>query len=360
MDAATLIPTPDQIPVGWGWFQVLLTLTFYLHVLAMDTMLGLVIIAFIHHFSSENKSLPVTREISKKLPYAIALAVNLGIAPLLFVQVLYGHFIYVSSVLMGVFWLSIVLLLIVAYYSAYIYSYRYQSMRAGRMVTSGITMFSLLSIAFFLSNNMTLMLHPESWVRYFEHSDGFLLNLGDPTIIPRYLHFVTSAVAVGGLGISLFYTYRSSRGHEGCTRWIRYGCNWFAGATIVNFALGFWFLGALPEGLIKPVTLVGGLFSLFLIMALITAILAVIAAMRYRPLPAAGLLLATLFFMVLVREFLRVSYLKPWFSPVELTVQPGGWSPFLLFLLSFIAGLILIGWMLKTTLAAAHKKEARS
>jgi len=359
MDPATLIPTPDQIPVDWGWFQILLTLTFYLHVLAMDTMLGTAIITFIHHFSSEGDSLPVTREISKKLPYVIALAVNLGIAPLLFAQVLYGHFLYVGSMLPGVFWLSIVLFLIIAYYSAYIYSYRYKTMRAGRMITSGITMVSLLCIGFFLSNTMTLMLHPESWVRYFQHPDGFLLNLADPTIIPRYLHFVTSAVAIGGLAIALLYTYKSSRGHQESSRWIQYGCNWFAGATIVNFAVGFWFLGSLPDGLIVPSTLVGGLFSFFLVIALITAVLAVIAAMRYRPLPAALLTLATVLFMVLVREFLRASYLRPWFSPAELTVQPDR-SPFILFLLIFVAGLALVGWMLKTTFTAFDSKRVQS
>jgi len=359
MDPATLIPTPDQIPVGWGWLQILITSTFYLHVLAMDTMLGIAIITFVHHFSSEGDSLPVTREISKKLPYVIALAVNLGIAPLLFAQVLYGHFLYVGSMLLGVFWLSIVLLLIIAYYSAYIYSYRYKTMRAGRMITSGITMVSLLCIGFFLSNTMTLMLHPESWARFFDHPDGFLLNLGDPTLIPRYLHFVTSAVAVGGLAIALLYTYKSSRGHKESSRWIQYGCNWFAGATIVNFAVGFWFLGSLPKGLILPSTLVGGLFAFFLILALITAVLAVIAAMRYRPLPAAGLTLATLLFMVLVREFLRASYLRPWFSPSELTVQ-SSWSPFILFLFFFAAGLVLVGWMLKTTYTAFDSKEVQS
>jgi len=359
MDPATLIPTPDQIPVGWGWFQFLLTLTFYLHILVMNIMLGSVIIVFVHHFSSEGKSSPLTREISQKLPYTIALAVNFGVAPLLFAQVIFGHFIYVSSILMGVFWLSIVALLIIAYYSAYIYSYRYQHMVAGRMITTGITMLSLLCIGFFLSNNMTLMLHPESWSRFFDHPDGFLLNLGDPTLIPRYLHFVVSAIAVAGLAIALFYTYRASCGEEESARWIQHGCNWFAGATIANFALGFWFFGMLPEGLINPSTLVGGLFSLLLVIALITAALAVIYAMRYRPLPATWLTLATLLFMVLMRDLLRVAYLKPWFSTSELTVQPA-WSPFILFLLSFVGGLALVGWMLKITFTALSGKEVRS
>ncbi len=48
------------------------------------------------------------------LPLVIAFAVNFGVAPLLFLQVLYGHFIYTSSILMGIFWISIIPALIIA------------------------------------------------------------------------------------------------------------------------------------------------------------------------------------------------------------------------------------------------------
>ncbi len=34
------IPTADSIPVAWGWFQFLLLLTFPLHLLAMNAMVG--------------------------------------------------------------------------------------------------------------------------------------------------------------------------------------------------------------------------------------------------------------------------------------------------------------------------------
>lgn len=359
MDPSTLIPTPDQIPISWGWLQLLQTLTLYLHILAMNIMLGSVIITFFHHFSTEGGSSPITRLIAKKIPYTIAFAVNLGIAPLLFAQVLYGQFIYVSSVLMGVFWLSIVGLLIAAYYSSYIYTYQYETMRAGRMLVSGTSMISLLAIGFFLSNNMTLMLHPASWSRYFAHPDGFLLNLEDPTLLPRYLHFIASAVAVAGLAIALWYTYQQAYKKKESSQWIRFGCNWFSGATIVNYALGFWFLGVLPAGIIDPSTLRGGLFSLFLIVGVATGALAVIFAMRYRPIPATYLTLGTVLLMVVQRDLLRAAYLSPWFSPSTLPVHPA-WSPFIFFLFFLIAGLLLIGWMLKTTYKALQGKEIQS
>ncbi len=359
MNPATLIPTPDTIPVGWGWFHILLTLTFFLHILAMNVMLGTVIIAFVQGFGPKDKYLPLNQEIAKKIPYTIALAVNLGVAPLLFAQVIFGHFLYVSSLLMAVFWLSIVALLIIAYYSAYIFCYRHATMQAGRIFTTGLTMASLLAIGFFLSNNMTMMLHPQSWTRYFAHPNGFLLNFGDPTLIPRYLHMVVSAIAVGGLAIALWYTYQASRGQKESSRWIKYGCIWFAGATIANYGLGFWFFGVLPHGLIVPSTLVGGLFSLFLLLAIVTGAISIIQALRYQPLQALWYTLATILLMVFMRDLLRVAYLNPWFSLSDLQVE-SSWSPFLVFLLSFIGGLVLVGWMLRTTYIGMHDKELRS
>ena len=40
---------------------------------------------------------------------------------MLFLQVLHGNLIYTSSILMGVYWLSVIGLFILAYYRAYLY-----------------------------------------------------------------------------------------------------------------------------------------------------------------------------------------------------------------------------------------------
>ncbi len=359
MNPAALIPTPDAIPVHWGWFQVLLLVTFYLHILLMNVMLGTVIIAFIRHLQQPEFPGILTREISKKLPFAIALAVNFGVAPLLFVQVLYGNFVYASSVLMAALWLSIVGILIAAYYTAYIYRYQYSKMADGRMVATGIISCLLLVIGFFFSNNFTLMLHPGSWHRYFVHPSAMLLNFSDPTLIPRYLHFAVSSLAVSGLAIALYFRRRQIQGEPEAEEWVRYGCNWFGYATFVNFAIGFWFLGSLPDGLINPATLVGGLFSGFVVVGISMALLAVIYGMRQRVLPALYLMLATLFSMIMAREFLRVAYLKPWFSLADLKVAPA-YSPLILFLLFFAGGLVLLAWMLKTTYQCFQNREVQS
>ena len=151
MIPAHLIPVPDPLQVSWGWFQILLSSTFLLHLLVMNIMLGWAIIAFCNHAFRDK--IPADNQlISKKLPFTIAFTVNFGVAPLLFLQILYGHFMYTSSVLMAVFWLSIVALLILAYYATYIYNLQFSKLSGLHTLVSGIIALFLLIITFFFTN----------------------------------------------------------------------------------------------------------------------------------------------------------------------------------------------------------------
>jgi len=359
MDAVALIPTPDALPVHWSWFQSLFLLTFFFHIVLMNVMLGTIIIAFVRHAHRPEASEPLTREISGKLPFAIALAVNFGVAPLLFLQVLYGHFIYTSSVLMAALWLSIIGILIAAYYTAYIYRYQYDSMRDSRMIATALISVLLLIIGFLFSNNYSLMVQPQTWQRYFSHPSALLLNFSDPSLVPRYLHFVLSALAVGGLAIALYFRQKQKKGMEEAETWIRYGCNWFGYATFANFAVGFWFFGTLPHHLLNPSTLICTVFSILLIFGIGSALLAAIYGLRLQVMPALYLLLGSIFSMILVRELVQLATLKPWFSPTALQVNPS-YSPLILFLLFFACGLVLIGWMLKITWQTYQNREVHS
>jgi len=59
--------------------------------------------------------------------------------------------------------------------------------------------------------------------------------------------------------------------------------------------------------------------------------------------------------MVLIRDMVRTAYLKPYFSLSDLKLEPQ-YSPMILFLVTLIAGIGLIGYMLK--LATKRKKES--
>ena len=346
MDAVSLIPAPDAIPVHWFWLHLLLTLTTFLHFVAMNIMLGAGFIAFSLPFWRGKEVLPLNSHIAKILPYSIAFTINLGVAPFLFLQVLYGQFLYTSSILMATYWLSIVGLLIISYYAAYIYRLVDEKEGLARLYI-GASVLLLLGVSFLFSNNISIMQMPEVWSTYFSDRTGWLLNFSDAALIPRYLHFIASALAIGGLALALYFEIRKRRGATDGDEWIKLGCNWFTGATIINFGFGFWFLGALPDVAYDPATLGGKFFFILVVGSVATIIPAVASAQTGRIIPATVWALLTVLLMTLARDILRLTYLKPYFSLSELPYVPQ-YSSFVVFLLAFIGGIFLIGWMLRT------------
>lgn len=346
MDPASLIPFPDSIPVHWFWLQILLTVTTFLHLVAMNVLLGSGFIALFSPFPEKKPSSPLAMAIGHKIPFILAVTINLGVAPLLFLQVLYGQFFYTSTVLMAGYWLAIVGLLIITYYSAYIFHLRFKTLGNGRFLFIGLPVLLLLFISFLFTNNVSLMQMPESWLGYFENRNGWMLNFADQTIVPRYLHFIFSGIALGGLALAVYFEFRKQRGDDDADDYIKRGCNWFTVATVINFAIGFLFLASLPDTVVDTSTLIGISFTVMIYGSVAAGALSLIHAQRYRVFPAAVWTLVTVFLMVVARDLLRLSYLKPYFSLSELPFK-SQYSPFILFLLFFGGVGFLIWWMLK-------------
>ncbi len=351
MDPTTLIPPSDAIPTAWGWFYFFLLFTFIIHLLFMNAMLGTGIIALVRHLKFGTQYCPVCKDISRKLPYTIAITINFGVAPFLFLQVLYSQFIYTSSVLMGMFWLSVIALLLIFYYSAYIYDFKYDIWPRLKIFCLGASVILGLVIAFLFTNNMTLMLNPEKWSAYFEQRSGTLLNTGDPTLIPRYLHFVVASVAVGGLFTALLWRFKKdTRAWE----YSREGLAWFSWATLAQVAVGVWFLLSLPQDIM--LMFMGGesLHTAIFMLGLAGVALSLTFSFKGRLWPTVGSLLGTVVFMVLMRDLVRQAYLDPYFHPSEVSVDPQ-YLPLYLFIIILIIGLVVVGYMLK--LAYEAKRE---
>ena len=357
MDPATLIPAADAIPVHWGWLKLLLLSTFLLHLLCMNTMLGIGIIALAQSVFTASRTGESNREIGSKLPYAIAFTVNMGVAPLLFIQALYGQFIYTSSIMMAVYWLSIIALLIIAYYSAYLYHYRFDAVGSARIVFMGLTVAILLIIGFFFSNNMTMMLSPEKWPRYFDAPNGLLLNLSEPTLAPRYLHVVLSAVAVGGLFLALVWEVKGRGGNSRHHRHIEQGLRWFAGATLLQFVVGSWWLASLPRHLTGLFMGGSSVATTSFALGLTGTILSLVFSFRNQTKPCVVSTVLTIACMVIMRDHLRTSSLEPYFTLSTLKVVPQ-YGSLVLFLVALGIGAVGVTYMLK--LAFGKKPEAAS
>ncbi|MDD2462744.1 MAG: hypothetical protein PHI97_01985 [Desulfobulbus sp.] len=359
MDPAALLPTLEAIPVPWGWFQALLLLTFLIHILLMNAMFGSAFIALVSHFRRSGSTTPCSESVSQTLPFIIAFTVNFGVAPLLFVQVLYGHLLYTSSILMAVYWLAVIGLLIGAYSLSYLYKYRYPKLGLLRIPILILIVAFFAAIAFVFVNNIGMMQSPASWGRYFEEPRGLLLNLQDPMQLPRYLHFLLSSLAVGGLVIA-GYSYRQQQhGDWAGMDWIQIGCRWFSFATMVNILVGLWFLFSLPRGTLNLAHSSGQILAALTGAGLLLAIPALRAGLAGRVVSAIWWTLGTVILMVLVRDQLRRTLIAPWFSPTQLQVEPS-FTPLILFLLLCVLGMGVIAWMVPFTLKNCGLKGGRS
>ena len=351
-----VVPSLDLLPLPapvWV-FKVLLHLTFVLHLLAMNFLLGGAFLSVVQRLRRGDEAQRLARWIEHKLPTAMAITVSLGVAPLLFVQALYGHLLYTSSVILAWPWLLVVPVLIVAYYGTYALSFRGDRFSmVWRTVGWGIFL-ALLYVSHVFVHNMSLFLRPDTFAILF-HADpsGFNTNFSDPTIWPRYLHFLLSAVAVGGLMIAWMGAVEVKKGKGDGRFMVRQGGLWFIVLTALQYGVGSWFLLSLPREVMlffmkSVLPMIAFIASLLLpIGSLVTASL----ALRHpRPLPwlnaAAGFLLLTIVAMVIVRDVVRDRMLHLVFDLAELSVRSQT-SVLVIFLVLLPFGLAVMVWMVK-------------
>lgn len=354
MDPATLIPSPEAIPLTANWLRWLLLITFLLHLLAMNLLLGGSIMALAHSL----KGAPgpgLDHDIALKLPYTLAFTVNLGVPPFLFLQLLYGQFIYTSSVLMAAWWMWLFLVVMAAYYAAYVYDFKFAALGRARVLVIGLAVACLLFAAFLLTNNSTLMLSPATWAAHLDHPSGGLLNWGEPSLWPRYLHFVLGSLAVAGLGLALWGRWQQGHGQARGQDLTRQGLAWFSVATLAQLAGGAWFLLALPAPIMRLFIGADLGYTLTLWAGVAAALAALLLARGRRPLGAALALLAALALMVITRDQLRQAFLSPYFSIQQLPVEPQ-YGPALMFAVCLGLGLAALAWLLK--IAAQARRES--
>lgn len=357
------IPDADPIPLPApiGLFRFLLVLTFLLHLLPMNFVLGGSLLTLVSGFRARRttaEAAPHHRRLmailARAFPVTIAFTITLGIAPLLFVQVLYGQLFFSSSILMAWLWLSVVALLLLGYYAAYWHAYRGGSPDgAGRWVVLAVAA-PFLAVAFLFVNNFSLLQNPGAWRSlYVQARGGFhLYALSGVGVFARFLHFVLAALALSGLvvaGIGL----RFRRKEPAFGGWAAsYGACWFLGATILQMGSGIWFLLAQPTRVRNPLLGESPVDTLLLAAAVGCAVVALAVLVPPGRISAGRLGLGsaaiglTLVLMVLIRQRVRTFWLEPHFRYEQLPVA-SQWGAILLFAVILLAGVGCVGWMLR-------------
>jgi hypothetical protein len=361
----SMVPTldPNPLPAPYWLFKTLLLVTFTLHIIAMNFMLGGAFLAVVARFTSKGRLSSASQafrnriftDLAKKVPVFLAATITIGIAPLLFVQAIYGQYFYTSTILIAWPWFLLLVLLCVAYYGFYYVVYNGQRRPGPAGVVSFISLVLVLIVAFIQSTNVTLMQTPSHWAaKYFASPTGWSNNLSDPTLIPRYLHFVTSAIALGGMLLVLLALARWKRDREYASYLFQYGGKSFMYATMAQFIIGSWFLFSIPRNFrmifMGDSPLASALFIVG-ILGSVAAIFLMSNALRKQNIRVAAygvsaILAVVIITMIVMRDLLRDAYLEPYFHPHQFAVKTQ-WAVLPVFLVLFLGGVGLWLLMLK-------------
>lgn len=342
------IPAPNPIPIPGPepLLHGLLVLTFMLHALFMNLVLGGTLITLCTDWLGIQTGREHYRRLAASLgdllPTAMALAVVLGVGPLLFLQSLYGRFFYTASILIGPVWIAVIAVLITAYYGLYAYKYgrlRLQTRPALRLGLVGVILTLFLSVALVFVTMSVLMLSPERWRDI--QAAGFAQAVQLSSVLPRYLHMVLAAVAGAGVVIALFGTVLGSSwgdrlkacrdAPDGYGSWVtRYGVFWVLAGTVPQIVIGPWLVVSLP-GPVRGALLSGDSpASLIFFTALTCALLALVLLNAAVFAPHArgftwggvGSLLVTFALMPVVRDRVRHHWLAGHFDPGAIPTAP--------------------------------------
>jgi hypothetical protein len=358
-----LVPAVDPmaLPAPAWLFHVLLVFTFFLHALFMNLTLGGTILAAVGRLMAGNRAGDHRGVLADRLvginTYGISLTITTGIAPLLFIQLLYQQYFYSATILIGWVWLGFLVMLMAGYYAVYVYKFKGAPARGhggGGWLVVAAVMFFLISMVH-VAVNLTHA-QPDTWAALAENPWGILR---DPAYVPRLLHFVFASLGFSALVVA-WWAVRQARAGEDTAlnaKIARFGWRWALWTTLAQVLDGFILLLVLPRevllGLIEggiatmaPLT-VGILLGIGLL-----AMLSRVSEPVEKPGLVGGTLgamLLTIAIMSVTRHQVRALYLEPVSSNYELVSAPQ-WGNFVLFAVLLVAGLGVVGYMVREVL----------
>jgi hypothetical protein len=373
MNPASLVApsSPLGFPAPY-WFLVFFKVVgFTLHMTMMNLWYAGPIIALILYWRGGHAR-TLTNHIMAKLPIVVAYGVNFGIVPLLFIQVAYHKVFYPSSILMAWPWISIIVLLTFAYYGIYIYATALKDnearMNRYKRAAGWIAAVLFIIIGFIFSNEFSLMTNLGAWPSLWQNSNfagavtGTALNTGDATFWPRWLMMfglaITTTAAFSGLDAGLF----SKRESDDYKQWVsRFAYKPYIFGIIWYGSCAAWYIWGTWGNDIKQIMFSGTTSILTLLTAISPLMVLIIlfwGARKKQISKRLGIIIGLSQFIVLSlnavsRQVVQNVELSRYFDITAENVQTQ-WSPMILFVVLFIAGIGLIIWMINQAVKSSH------
>jgi hypothetical protein len=218
MDAAMLyaLRDPAGVPSHPIIFLVLGVLTWALHIAAVQVMLGASSLTLFGAFSSNPHWRRLAAAMLSTAKVAVSVAIVLGVAPLLFVQVIYDPFWYTSNVLSARWVIGFIVILILAYLAMYTFYYRNPSLatQPTRSPTHLLISLLLMLVVGWIMHVLSYqMLLPEQWMGWYA-PNGQIDPSGSSLhgySVTRFAFFILLSVAVIAAWLFAYRRYLMGR-----------------------------------------------------------------------------------------------------------------------------------------------------
>lgn len=356
------MPLPNAEPIGLpapAWLlQFLLVLTFVLHLIPMSITLGGTLAGLVMEMRArlqpDRPFTELARRIWGALPSITAFTITLGVAPLLFVQLIYGKFFYPASVLTGWTWFAVIPILIVAYYLLYLQAMGPQEAR-WRPWAGLLSAVLFMGIAGVYVSTMSLTVEPALWQSMYAESQRglhFLLKL------PRWLHVLLGATAMAGGLMQLFGHLSRERGVSLLAR--HCGAVWMGLSLALQAPVSLWYLSTFSETAREAVLLwlpggAGGPAVVGFVLLLVTRTGEAEPTMGWLSI---GSLLLSAALLAVQRHLVRQALLAPHIDvAADWKLQPQ-WDVFAIFAVLLLITIGLIGYLVIRYRKALRAYEA--
>ena len=171
----------SMFPIGLPWptvmYLVLYIVTLIIHVVFMNYVLAgswyLVSISLFERRTADQLPSLVAGTLREWLPFMLSAAITAGIAPLLFVQILYKRNFYTANLLLFHRWMAILPVLIVAFYLLYIWKAK-RVQAWPRLITFPLGLLTFSGFAFIAwswTENHLLSINPGAWAEHYADGD---------------------------------------------------------------------------------------------------------------------------------------------------------------------------------------------
>ncbi|WP_394828784.1 c-type cytochrome [Pendulispora albinea] len=198
------IPLP--LPVNGHALELLLIAAFIAHILFVNLMVGgsILVLAFEIRGAKNPDYDRLARALASTVTVNKSLAVVLGVAPLLLLNLLYTIHFYTANTLTGTAWILLIPTIATTFLLLYLHKYTWDRLRDLKWLHIGIQAMAVVLFLFiplvFLTN-VNLMMFPEHWTNV----RGFLSALVLPNVFPRYFHFLCASLILTSLfGVGYF------------------------------------------------------------------------------------------------------------------------------------------------------------